>query len=76
MYSTFRLRVHVVLYTSTDIIRWINNSSQLVFPHSLNSYAGVLSALGLALADVVVEEQEPFAKAFSLSICSFSKLSL
>lgn len=31
------------------------------------SYAGVLSALGLALADVVAEEQEPFAKQFAPS---------
>ena len=33
-------------------------------------YAGILSAYGMALADVVYEAQEPCAKEYSPGICN------
>ena len=46
-------------------------SASLVFiPFVLHySYAGILSAYGLALADVVHEAQEPCAKVYSKGVC-------
>ena len=50
---------------------WRMCSASLVFiPFVLHySYAGILSAYGLALADVVHEAQEPCAKVYSKGVC-------